>query len=260
MIRTFRMQMAKVFHRADVITCIAVFFLIPLLIAFLISIRSGIIQIGDSVFSAFGYASVIIGLLKSLFLLGGIIVLITTSVVSREIDTRLDCTFFTKLGKQEHLFISKNMAVDCAIFCIFASLIVSSLLGWLIILRDTEFGSTVILAEDRDEGRQLIFSIVSAFLEMIAAEKIAAFISLLMKYSRAVIVNLVIIIGIRILANIETIRRWNPSFIGDGTGLFEFTGDKLMERGFEGVAVLLIYAAVFAAAGTIAYRKMDLVR
>ena len=86
------------------------------------------------------------------------------------------------------------------------------------------------------------------------------FVSLLFKYSKAIIANLVIIVAIKLLSNIETLQRWVPSYIGDGTGLFEYSGNELVCRGFEGLSVLLVYTILFAIIGLITYRKMDLVR
>ena len=119
MLKSISTQIKKVFCRSDVKTSIAVFALIPVAIAFLISIESGIIQIGDSVFSAMGYASVIIGLLKSLFLIGGIIALISTAVISKEIDSGLDCSYFTRMKNRNiYMFQKYFYAMFCYInFC-----------------------------------------------------------------------------------------------------------------------------------------------
>lgn len=260
MLKPIGMQIKKVFSRADVKTSVAVFFLIPVLVAFLISIESGVIQIGNSVFSAMGYASVIIGLLKSLFLIGGIIALISTAIVSKEIDNGLDCTYFTKLKRQEYLFVSKNIALIFFVTCIFLAMLVASVAGWFVFLRDTDYGSTIFLSDDKDEALLLIFSIISAYLEMITMCELFCLISLLLKYSKAIVVNLVVIVGMKIISNIEVIQRWLPAFIGDATGLFEFTGEVLILRGLEGIAVLFLYAIILAVTGLITYRKMDLVR
>ncbi len=260
MLKSISTQIKKVFCRSDVKTSIAVFALIPVAIAFLISIESGIIQIGDSVFSAMGYASVIIGLLKSLFLIGGIIALISTAVISKEIDSGLDCSYFTRMKKQEYLYVCQNISMLCFVTLIFAFLLISSIVGWGIFLKDTEFGNSVFLSSDKDEAILLIFSILSAYLEMIMMSELFCFVSLLFKYSKAIIANLVIIVAIKLLSNIEALQRWVPSYIGDGTGLFEYSGNELISRGFEGISVLLVYTILFAIIGLITYRKMDLVR
>lgn len=260
MLKSIGMQIKKVFSRADVKTGVAVFFFIPILVAFLISIESGVIQIGNSVFSAMGYASVIIGLLKSLFLIGGIIALISTAIVSKEIDNGLDCTYFTRLKRQEYLFVSKNIALIFFVTCTFLAMLVASVAGWFVFLRDTDYGSTIFLSDDKDEALLLVFSIISAYLEMITMCELFCLISLLLKYNKAIVVNLVVIVGMKILSNIEAIQRWLPAFIGDATGLFAFTGEELILRGLEGIAVLCLYAIILFMIGLITYRKMDLVR
>ena len=106
----------------------------------MISMKSGVIDIGTSVFSAMGYTSVILGLLKSLLLIGGVTALIVTAIVSKEIDSGLDNIFLSRLKKRENLLISKMFTIDIFITLVFALLIVGCVLGWLVFLRDTELG------------------------------------------------------------------------------------------------------------------------
>ena len=40
-------------------------------------------------------------------------------------------------------------------------------MGWGIFLKDTEFGNSIFLSSDKDEAILLVFSITSAYLEMI---------------------------------------------------------------------------------------------
>ena len=90
MLKLLRAQLIKVFLRNDVKSVLIIFAVLPISISFLISIESGIIQIGDSVFTGMGYASVVVGLLNSLLLINVTMALITTSLVSKEIDCGLD--------------------------------------------------------------------------------------------------------------------------------------------------------------------------
>lgn len=260
MLKSASTQIKKLFCRTDVRTSIVIFTLIPIGIAYLISIKSGVMQVGSSVFSAMGYASVMVGLLKGLLLIGGIIALISTDTVSKEIDSGLDCTYFTRMKKQEYLYISKNIALLCFVTVIFVFLLISSIAGWGIFLKDTEFGSSVFLSNNKDESIVLIFSVLCAYLEMIVMLELFCIVSLLFKYSKAIVANLAILVAIRILANIEIVRRWVPSYIGDATGLFTYSGDELICRGLEGMLVLLVYTTLFSVIGLVIYRKMDLVR
>lgn len=254
------MQIKKVFWRSDVLISLLIFALIPFVIAYLISIKSGIIQIGNSVFSTMGYASVIIGLLKSLFLIGGIVALVASSVVAKEIDSGLDCSYFTKLKKQEYLFVAKSLALFCFITLIFLALILSSAAGWYVFLRNTDYGNSLFTSNDTDKAAFLLLSMAGAFLEMLTMCELFCVMSLLFKYSKAVLVNLSLLVLMKLLANIESLQRWVPSFIGDGSGMMQFSGRELVSRGTEGLIILFIYACVLVIAGTIIYRKMDLVR
>ena len=56
MLKLLRAQLIKVFLRNDVKSVLIIFAVLPISISFLISIESGIIQIGDSVFTGMGYA------------------------------------------------------------------------------------------------------------------------------------------------------------------------------------------------------------
>ena len=136
MFRLICVQYKKVFLRNDVKWILIIFTILPILISFLISIESGIIQIGDSVFSAMGYASVVVGLLNSLLLISVLMALIATSVVSKEIDSGLDCMYVTKVRKRERIILSKVVILDMLVIIIFVVLVVSAILGWYLFLRN----------------------------------------------------------------------------------------------------------------------------
>lgn len=99
--KILKMQLQKNFSRSDVRIAFFVFCAVPFAIAFMISMKSGVIDIGTSVFSAMGYTSVILGLLKSLLLIGGVTALIVTAIVSKEIDSGLDNIFLSRLKKEK---------------------------------------------------------------------------------------------------------------------------------------------------------------
>lgn len=260
MFRLICVQYKKVFLRNDVKWILIIFTILPILISFLISIESGIIQIGDSVFSAMGYASVVVGLLNSLLLISVLMALIATSVVSKEIDSGLDCMYVTKVRKRERIILSKVVILDMLVIIIFVVLVVSAILGWYLFLRNTSYGMDILWSDDKDESFLLLFTVIGSFLETLVMTNVYVMFSLFFKYSKAIVCNFVTIVLFRLLANIEQINKWIPSYIGDSTGLYTYTGMELVQHGVANIVLLLSYAIVFLVIDYMIYKKIDLCR
>ena len=258
--KILKMQLQKNFSRSDVRISFFVFCAVPFAIAFMISMKSGVIDIGTSVFSAMGYTSVILGLLKSLLLIGGVTALIVTAIVSKEIDSGLDNIFLSRLKKRENLLISKMFTIDIFITLVFALLIVGCVLGWLVFLRDTEFGNKLFWEKDSENTRRIIFTVVRSYLEIIVYSKIFTLISIACKYSKAIILNLMILVVMRLLVNIEAIRNWIPTYIGNASDLFEYTGNKIVTHGVQGSLILLLYIIILIILSLYIYKMKDMAR
>ena len=256
----YKVQLRKIFSRADVRISLSMFFVIPIVIAFLISIRSGIIEIEGSTFAGVQYAVMVTGLLKSLLLVGVVTLLIGTSTVAREIDTGLDCVYFTRVRKRESVFVSKLFAMDLVITAMFMVLLVSSIAGWLFFLRGTEFGTPFFVADNADDVKRVIFAFLRSYLEILALSKLFLFVSVLYKYNQAIVMNLLLLVGIKLLSNVVFLQQWMPTYIGDSLELFQYAGMDVVVQGLRGMLLLLIYALFFGVAGIWIYQKSDLVR
>ena len=260
MLRLFFVQLKKLFLRTDVKWILAVFALLPFGIAALIAAESGIIQIGNSVFSAMGYASVVIGLLNSLLLINVSAALTSASLVSREIDSGLDSMYVAKVRSRGQLLLSKLAAMDMLIFAIFLALLTSAVAGWFVFLRNSPFGTEIFFSEDRDEMFTLVYTVAGSLFEALAMSRVFILFSVLFKYGKAVIFNFVSIVVCKLMANIELLRMWVPAYLGAGTFLAEYSGRELVEKGLYGIAVLAAYALVLGIVDYIIYRRMDLSR
>lgn len=260
MFRLLFAQLRKLFLRTDVKWILAVFALLPFGIAFLISAESGIIQIGNSIFTAMGYASVVVGLLNSLLLISVSVALTAASLVSREIDSGLDNMYVAKVRSRGQILLSKLAAMDALIYTIFLALTASAVAGWFLFLKDSPFGTEVFWSKDKDEMFTLLYTVVGSLFETLAMSRVFILFSVLFKYGKAVIFNFVTIVVLKLLANIELLQKWIPSYIGAGTHLVEFTGDKLIREGLQSLALLAIYAFVLSIVDYIIYRRMDLSR
>ncbi len=260
MLKLLSVQLKKLFLRTDVICILGVFALLPFGIALLISMESGIVQIGESVFSAMGYSSVVVGLLNSLLLISVTVALTVTSVVSKEIDTGLDSMYITKVKARGKLLLSKSMALDVMILLIFGLLIVSSLLGWLFFLKGTEFGSDFIWSSDSDENFTLVYTFIGSLFETLVMARVYTMFSLMFKYGKAIVFNFVTIVVLKLLANIEALQLWIPSYIGSGMHLAEYTGGTLMRYGVFGIGLMFAYILALSLVNYWIYHKMDLSR
>ena len=260
MLKLLRAQLIKVFLRNDVKSVLIIFAVLPISISFLISIESGIIQIGDSVFTGMGYASIVVGLLNSLLLINVTMALIATSLVSKEIDCGLDSMYITKVKKRENIVVSKLVILDTVALILFAVLIFSAISGWFIFLKDSSFGKPYIFSSDRDENILLIYTIISSFLEIVVMNKIYVLFSMLFKYGKAVVFSFLTIVVFKLLTNIEQIRDWFPCYIGSGLSLQGYSGEELIFRGLRGIVLLIFYAAAVFFINYCIYKKMDLSR
>ena len=199
-----------------------------------------------------GYASVVVGLLNSLLLISVSMALIATSVVSKEIDSGLDCMYVTKVRKRESIILSKVVILDMLVIMIFLVLVISAILGWYIFLRNTTYGMDILWSDDKDESFLLLFTVIGSFLETLVMTNVYVMFSLFFKYNKAIVFNL--------LANIEQINKWIPSYIGDSTGLYTYTGIELIQHGLINMVLLLSYAIVFLLIDYMIYKKIDLCR
>lgn len=253
-------QLKKLFLRTDVKWILGLFALLPFGIAFLISVESGIVQIGNSVFSAMGYSSVVVGLLSSLLLISVTVSLTVTSMVSKEIDVGLDCVYITKVKSRGNLLVSKMIAMDGMILSVFFLLILSSVLGWLVFLKDSVFGSDLIWSTDGDETFALVYTFIGCLLETLVMARVYTLFSLLFRYGKALVFNFVIIVIFKLLANMEALRLWIPSYIGSGMHLSQYRGEALVQYGVFGIGLLMVYTVILSVVNYWIYQKMDLSR
>ena len=74
------------------------------------------------------------------------------------------------------------------------------------------------------------------------------------------LVNFATVVVFKLLGNIEAVQRWIPSYIGEGTYLLAYAGDKLLLNGVLGLGVLFGYALVLTGINYLVYKHMDLAR
>lgn len=260
MLKLWLTQLRKLFARTDVKCILGIFGLLPLGVAVLISMESGIVQIGDSVFSAMGYGSVLVGLLNSLLLISVTMALTVTALVSREIDTGLDCMYIPKVRSRGQLILTKMAALDVLTVAVYAVMLLSALAGWFFFLKGSDFGSDAIWGASRDENITLMYTFLGSFFETLVMTRVFLVFSLLFKYGKAIVFNFVSVVSFKLLANIEKIRDFIPSYLGGGTRLMELTGEELVRGSVRDLSVLAVYALVLSLVGCILYRRMDLSR
>lgn len=68
------------------------------------------------------------------------------------------------------------------------------------------------------------------------------------------------IVVLKLLANIEQIRGWIPSYIGGATGLYEYAGNELSQQCLENLGILLGYVILLCIIDYWVYKKIDLSR
>ncbi len=253
-------QLRKLFLRTDVKWILLAFGVLPFGIAALIFAESGIIQIGDSVFTAMGYSSVVVGLLNSLLLISVTVALSTTSLVSGEIDKGLDGMYVTKVRSRGQILLSKMIALDVLCIAIFLALLLSSLAGFCAFLMNSSYGTKAIATANFEEAFTLVYTILGSFFESLVMVRVFTLVSLLFKHSKALVLSYMTVVGFKLLGNIEVLQRWIPSYLGAGTHLYTYQGSELALAGVSSIGILLGYAVVLSLINYFLYRKMDLAR
>ena len=253
-------QLRKLFCRTDVKWILLAFTVLPFGIAALIFAESGIVQIGNSVFTAMGYSSVVVGLLNSLLLISVTVALATTSLVSKEIDTGLDGMYVTKVRARGQILLSKMLALDVLCATIFLVLLLSSLAGFCVFLMNSSYGMKAIATTNFEETFTLVYTILGSFFESLVMVRVFTLVSLLFKHSKALVFSYMTVVGFKLLGNIEVLQRWIPSFLGAGTHLYEYKGAELALNGVTSLGILIGYAVILSLVNYVLYRNMDLSR
>ena len=252
-------QLRKLFARTDVNWILLAFTVLPFGIAALIFAESGIVQIGDSVFTAMGYTSVVVGLLNSLLLISVTVALATTSLVSKEIDTGLDSMYVTKVRARGQVLLSKMFVLDVFCVVIFLALLLSSLAGFHLFLLNSPYGTKVVTSTF-EESFSLVYTVLGSFFEALVMVRVFTLMSLLFKHSKALVFSYMAIVGFKLLGNIELLQRWIPTYLSAGTHLYAYSGTELVWAGAESLGVLIVYAVVLSLINYFLYRNMDLSR
>ena len=69
-----------------------------------------------------------------------------------------------------------------------------------------------------------------------------------------------ILVVMRLLVNIEAIRNWIPTYIGNASDLFEYTGNKIVTHGVQGILILLLYIIILIILSLYIYKMKDMAR
>lgn len=253
-------QLRKMYQRKDVKVAYLLFFLIPLILAFLIKIESNIITIGNSIFSGIGYVGVVLGLLKGLFVFYILLFLFTTSLIAGEIDSMNDAVYFCKVEKRSSIIISKVNTLLIMSFLLILDICISASLGWLLFLRNSKFGSMQYLSATSDENQFMIMMLVFSFLEIVVLMLVSANLSLFLSQGKALMASFLVIIIFKLVENIEKLQNFVPTYIGNLNSAMELSGKSFWNAVLENSIIFFIYIVVMIVVLTRKYNRMDYVR
>lgn len=253
-------QLRKMYQRKDVKVSYLLFFLVPIILSFMIKIESNIITIGDSVFSGIGYVGVVLGLLKGLFVFYILMFLFSTSLIAGEIDNLTDAVYYCKVQKRTSIILSKVSSLIIMSFLLIMDICVSASIGWLLFLRDSKFGSSQYWASATDENQFMIMMILFSFIEIVVLMLISANLSLLLSQGKALMASFLVIILFKLIENIETIKIYIPTYIGNLNSAMELSGKSFWNETMQNGFVFLIYVIILVVVLIRKYNRMDYVR
>ena len=243
------LNLIKLFKKIDVKISLLIFALIPLLIAFLISVESNVITIGDSVFAGIEYATVVLGLLKSLFVPYIFMCLFSSSLIAGEIDEGVEAMYIAKIEKKERNILSKCISLISINFSNIIIIVISSSVGWLLFLKGSKYSTGNFFSSISDDNIIFVIYFILSIL-----------ISLFFNQGKSLIISFLLIIISKLLINIDTIKQWIPTYLGDSVSVEMFNGRELIIHGFQNSFVLLIYICILLFFIVFKYNKMDFSR
>ncbi len=253
-------QLRKMYQRKDVKVAYLLFLVIPLLVAFLIKAESNIITIGDSIFSGIGYVSVVLGLLKGLFVFYILLFLFTTSLIAGEIDSMNDAVYYCKVEKRSSIITSKINALVIMSFLLILDICFSASLGWMLFLRNSKFGSMNYFSSSLEENQFMIMMLVFSFIEIVVLMLLSANISLFLSQGKALMGSFLIIIVFKLIENIDGVQKFVPTYIGNLTSVMELSGNKFWYGILEEGLIFFVYIIVMVMLLISKYKRMDYVR
>lgn len=256
----FCIQLRKMFQRKDVWIAYILFFLIPIILAFLIRIESNIITIGDSVFSGIGFVGVVIGLLKGLFVFYILLFLFTTSLIAGEIDSLSDAVYYGKVEKRISIILSKINALGVMAITLMIDICISSSIGWFVFLRKSKFAYDFYILQSSDETQFIMMMIVLSVVEILVLLLFSANFSLILSQGKALMASFLLLIIFKLIENVELVQKFVPTYIGNLSNAMELTGEKFWNTVLLDGTVLLAYIVILIIILIKKYDRMDYVR
>jgi len=260
MARYMNAHLRKLIGRNDIKISLAVFFALPLLLAFLISIKSGIIQVGNTKFGGLAYAAIVIEMLKSIFLIHVMLAIFASTFIGGEIDSGVDAMYMAKAPRRPALIATKLGALSMVAALVFATAFAAAVVGWFVFLRPSSYGEEAFLTKDADANLYLALALGRALLEMVCMAAVFGLLALFFSQNKALVLSFVCVAGMKLLSNWRLARNFIPTYIGSSNALTNLEGSALLREGLTGAALLLAYTALLYAVSTVRYNRMDLAR
>jgi len=253
-------QLRKLFGRSDIRISLVAFSVLPILLAYLASLNSGIMDVGQSMLAGISYTGLIINILKGVFLLYVLLTIFTTSFIAGEIDSGTENMYIAKAQSRISLVVSKLAALYITTLAIFATIMASSVIGWFLFLRTGKNGEPGYFSVYSVLNQVMVFTIVLTIFEMLFMVSMFSLISLYFTQSKALVFSFVAMVGLRLLASWKQVRYFIPSYIGTADLLDDLQGKALTQQGLIGLTIILTYIIAFSLASIARYKKMDFIR
>ena len=145
-------------------------------------------------------------------------------------------------------------------FLLIMDICVSASFGWLLFLRDSKFGSTQYWASATDENQFMIMMILFSFIEIVVLMLISANLSLFLSQGKALMASFLVIILFKLIENVETIKNYIPTDIGNLSSAMELSGNSFWNEIARNGFVFLIYITFLVVVLIRRYNRMDYVR
>jgi ABC-type transport system involved in multi-copper enzyme maturation permease subunit len=257
------MQMRKVYRRPDVLAFLLISILIPCCVTLLFVGGSDAVSIGKEGLlntPGIGFFSGLIGLSKVFLLPYFFFALICASIFAGEIKSGIEVFYLVHVSKRLFLIGSKIISAFTLVLATALLFSIFTILCWWFILKGTNgFVDVGFWSGEQSQDLATVLTLCLSLTELFLLPPSFAFLSLLAKnQSRALLFCFFIIVIEKFLENLEEIRNFLPTYIGNGYSLIGLESNDLFTTFISEEILLLFLIIFFTIATLLVYRRIEL--
>ncbi|MDP9749888.1 MULTISPECIES: ABC transporter permease [Thermoanaerobacter] len=255
--RFYYIELYKLFKRKDVFWSLLISIFVPLLFGLLAKTESDILTISGEKFSAFQYAIMMFGFLKSLFLFYFMFIIFTSSTFAGELEKGNLSLLLVRSENRVKIMLSKVLALLTVLMVFIIFVVLSGIISYYIFLYNTKFATNEFL------GRQyltfLYMPLLSIF-EIILIIAVTMLLSLFFGIYKTNLLSIGLIILMKVLEKVDKIKGFIPTYLADinAWGNIYKTEYQLLIKVMQNIGFLGIYIVIVLIVTLYYFSRMEI--